>query len=195
MEELIPADKRPFKALGKDRKEGPVIAVDMGYSKSNKSCGIAPCKDKDDPNYKFGQAIDETVELLKDSESADTVLVLEAPLSTYHDNDSGNPDRRGEFENGRGWYYGAGSITALAARRFLLKVAERLPENREVALAEAFLSNKEEKTEHYEDSEKICSEFWDIKPETLPADAEPLLPIIDGIPAVKVFEPEGSPDE
>lgn len=60
------------------------------------------------------------------------VLVLEAVLSIYYD-EHGNPDIRGDFEKGRGWYWGpkAGEISTIL-RATLPKVPQDTP-NKQVS--------------------------------------------------------------
>ena len=147
-----------FDWIGDCTRKEPVIAVDLGYSSSKRSCGIAWSWDLSHPiQLQFGPAIDRVASLML--ESTDSILIIEAPLSTYHGKD-GNPGYRGEFERGRGWYYGAGASTYIAALRLVDELAKRLPAGQVRYIAEAFLSHKEAPTPHKHDASIICREFW-----------------------------------
>lgn len=159
-----------------------IVAVDLGYSEKARSCGLAWTGCKSPCHRKFGEAISSVAELLNRNRGA--VLVLEAALSTLHDR-SGNPCLRGEFERARGWYWGPGACSTLAAQRFLSELAKQLQEP--IHLAEAFLSNKEGRTRHTDDAHTIVRRFWDIGPVRLKVGVAPLLPIVRGIPSVRVF--------
>jgi hypothetical protein len=113
---------------------------------------------------------------------------LEALLSTYHA-PSGNPDIRGDFEQGRGWYYGAGVLSFAGALRFLQVLNEYL-KARTLWVAEAFLSNKDAPTGHVEDAILIHDRFWDVHPVELRAGVEPASPLVQGVPSVRVFPSE-----
>lgn len=114
------------------------------------------------------------------------VLVLEAPLSTFH-NAMGNPEIRGEFERGRGWYHGPGAVALLATQHFLQQLEHKLGGRKPVLLAEAFLSNKPQRTAHSADALAILRRFWRPEPEPLKSGVEPLLGLVEGIPEVRVF--------
>jgi hypothetical protein len=114
------------------------------------------------------------------------VLVIEAPLSTFHCK-NGNPDLRGEFEKGRGWYWGPGAVALIAAMRFLRMLSEKLPVDRSVLLAEAFLSNKPSKTKHIDDASMIVNKFWLAKSERLRKGVEPAIDLVSGVPCIRVF--------
>lgn len=173
-----------FIGLQESEEELPIVAVDIGYSSSARSCGVAWSGQGYASNFKFGDAFRKVADLCNELERP--VLVLEAVLSTFHRPD-GNPDLRGEFEKGRGWYWGPGAVSAIAASRFLKMLAELLPERRTILLAEAFLSNKPNRTRHADDAAQIVTEFWDCKPEEIEKEAEPISPLITGIPSVRVF--------
>ena len=115
------------------------------------------------------------------------ILVLEAVLSTYHDPATDNPGLRGEFERGRGWYWGPGAVSCLAAQRFLTMLTPRLGGQR-IVLAEAFVSNKTGPTGHGEDARLIAHHFWNSAGDYQPRqDSQPVLQIIQGVPQVRVF--------
>jgi hypothetical protein len=138
----------------------------------------------------FGKTIEEVVRLAENPGSF--VLILEAVLSTYHD-EHGNPDIRGDFEKGRGWYYGPGVATYVAANRFLRILHQKCTSSSVVYLAEAFLSFKKERSCHSADAFIIFNSFWDTRPESLKDGTEPILDIIQGIPSVRVFQPPAIP--
>ena len=171
-----------FVALKRQRADGPVLAVDLGYSAAAKSCGVAWSGGGEPQNVQFGDAISLVSQLLQ--REPPPVLVLEAVLSTLH-SPEGNPSIRGAFEKGRGWYWGPGAVSALAARRFLEELGCRL--ERPVLLGEAFLSNKSGPTRHCDDANKIVHDCWLAEPVPLIPGVEPLLPIINGVPSVRVF--------
>lgn len=173
-----------YVAFHKSRKRLPIVAVDIGYSSNARSCGIAWTGHKQPICLHFGKAIEKVAELCEKFEQP--LLVIEAALSTFH-RENGNPDIRGEFEKGRGWYWGPGAVSMIAASRFLLKLAELLPSNSRVLLGEAFLSNKPERTKHQADAAQIVAEFWQCPPQPLERGAEPLTHLISGVPSVRVF--------
>jgi hypothetical protein len=160
------------------------VAVDLGYSSSRPSCGIAWTGCPEPACFTFGRAIERVLELLE--EDRRRVLVLEAALSTYHD-ENGNPRNRCEEEEGRGWYYGPGVLSLVAATRFLDQLGRRLkPADEPVLVAEAFLSNKTGRTRHEDDAAQIVEQFWKAKPVRLADGVEPL-GSISGVPSVRVF--------
>ena len=177
--------KQPFLALENLTRELPLVAMDIGYSPVRKSCGVTWTGCAGAKSFLFGEAIEAVAEQLSDNDEA--VLVIEAPLSTYH-NESGNPEIRGDFEKGRGWYWGPGALCTIAAQRFLEILAPKLRRGRQVMLAEAFLSNKSNKTDHRVDATRILQDFWSRDPCPLNPGLEPLLDIIDGVPEVRVFQ-------
>lgn len=173
---------RPFVSLPSQQRHGSLVVVDLGYSATKATCGLAH---KGRPsNLRFGDAIVEVVRLLQ--QIPDPVLVLEAPLSTLHDCDE-CPVVRGQFEIGRGWYWGPGAVAALAAQRFLHVVGARLNRGPPIWLAEAFLANKGRRTRHSDDAQRIRGSFWGAPPVTIQKGAQPLLPEIAGVPDVRVF--------
>lgn len=173
-----------YVAFDKSQVRLPIVAVDIGYSSKARSCGIAWTGHEQPICLHFGKAIEKVAELCREFEQP--LLVIEGVLSTFHQK-NGNPDIRGEFEKGRGWYWGPGAVSMIAASRFLLKLAELLPSNSRVPLAEAFLSNKPERTAHQADAARIVAEFWMCAPQQVERDAEPLIPIISGVPSIRVF--------
>jgi len=166
------------------RQPLPLVIVDIGYSAKKKSCGLAWTGQRDSIQVLFGEAIEKVARQM--AVLRESVLVIEAPLSTLHDR-LGNPGIRGEFEKGRGWYCGPGAVTHLAARRFLEELARKLRADKQVLLAEAFLSNKSRRTSHSVDATTILRRFWGTKPKALYEGVEPVLGLVSGVPEVRVF--------
>jgi hypothetical protein len=173
-----------FLALNEISRGRSVLAVDLGYSSARRSCGIALSDDSRGACCTFGDAVIEVAGILTGAPR--TVLVLEGVLSTSHTK-KGNPRDRGAFEKGRSWYYGPGAVTFLAATRFLAELSKLLPSAQIVDLAEAFLSNKQQRSGHQTDASLIAKRFWLQRPEPLVDGIEPILPIIAGIPPVRSF--------
>ena len=162
-----------------------LIAVDLGYSSSRKSCGLACSWDSRAEEYQFGQAIRETAKLIQ-SDATDVVLGLEAVLSTKHD-ESGNPAIRGEFERGRLWYCQPGVVTFAAALRFLDELRKELPPSPRVIVAEAFLSNKPERTSHADDAQRIVRAFWQVDAEESLEGLQAASPHVKDVPSIRVL--------
>jgi len=164
-----------------------LVVVDLGYSASRKSCGVA-VSSSDPSKETFGRTVNvvrEHIGAFRRNPGCKPLLVLEAPLSRFH-SANGNPGVRGEFENGRGWYCGAGAVTALAAQRFLCALTD-MASGGDMWVAEAFLSNKVNRTSHADDAARILRQFWDVSPVPLQSACEPLLSSIAGVPPVRVF--------
>lgn len=168
-----------------DKGYCPHIAIDMGYSHDAASCGIMHSGIKEPATLQFGATIKEVARLVE--QIGPCVLILEAVLSTYHD-ERGNPDIRGAFEKRRGWYHGAGVATYAAAIRFLRMLRKNCSSNAAVYLAEAFLSFKRKHSRHSDDARIIFNSFWDTPSESLKDGTEAILDFILGIPSVKVFK-------
>jgi hypothetical protein len=175
-----------FKAFLDSSKKRNLVVVDLGYSAHNRSCGIYWTGATEPEELEFGGATKRTAEMIGKLE--DPVLVLEAVLSTYHDSRSGNPDIRGDFEQGRGWYYGAGVLSFAAALRFLHEL-DRLGA-RDISIAEAFLSFKDTPTGHGKDAKAIHDQFWSIQVAILRRGVEPASPLVPHAPSVRVFKPQ-----
>jgi hypothetical protein len=163
----------------------PILAIDLGYSANNRSCGFAHSDDRESHNMRFGDCIEATVQRLKIA--GPHLLILEAVLSTYHRPD-GNPDIRGEFERGRGWYYGPGVATYAGAQRFLLQLEKRLPKlDHPIPLVEGLLSFKKHRTEHCDDARRMLEAFETAEQHEAQTGSEPILPSIDGAPRIYKF--------
>lgn len=160
----------------------PVIAIDLGYSANNRSCGFAHSGTNVTCALKFGECIEAVEKLIR--EKGPHTLIIEAVLSTYHRHD-GNPDIRGEFERGRGWYYGPGVSTYAGAMRFLSELDRKLPKLKQaLPLIEGLLSFKKARTEHTEDARRILKEIQIAERHIPTLGSEPILPIIDAAPRI-----------
>lgn len=175
---------KPFVAFQQSLKRLPIIAVDIGYSAKAASCGVAWTGHETPLRLQFGKAIARVAELCVTFERP--VLVVEAALSTFH-RKNGNPDIRGQFEVGRGWYWGPGAVSVIAAARLLRELASLLPKSKRILLGEAFLSNKSDRTKHEADAAQIVQDFWRCRSEPMEDGAEPLSDLISGVPSVRVF--------
>jgi len=165
-------------------KHYPHLAIDLGYSRDKRTSGIM-YKGIDQPiELHFGDAIKSVSQWI--SQNGNCILIIEAVLSTFH-NDCGNPDFRGQFEKGRGWYYGPGVVTFAAAMRFLQVLRQQVGSNSLVFLAEAFLSFKNTRSSHSNDAMIIFKRFWDTQPEKIKEGTEPILDCLEGVPSVYVF--------
>ena len=149
----VVAMAQPFTADDLGVQDLPVIAADLGSSR--RSCRLAwsgspkPCQES------FGGALAKVANLLVSQPGS--ALVVEAPLSTCHSL-NGNPRLRGEFEIRRGWYWGAGVVATLAARRLLTLLAAQLRVATPILVAEAFLSNKSDVTRHRDHAHLIAKQ-------------------------------------
>lgn len=167
----------------------PLLGIDLGYSAKTKSCGVACSGSKELNALGFGECVDYTVFLIR--EHGQHVLILEAVLSTYH-RPSGNPDIRGDFEKGRGWYHGPGVTTYAAALRFLDQLDRQLPANCKLPIVEGFLSYKPSPTRHTEDARRLVDEFA-VAEQFIPCvGSEPISRQMDGVPQVRRFN---APDD
>ncbi len=165
-----------------------VIAVDLGYSATRKSCGFASSVDGTKADCTFGDCIRRIAEAIRSIKSASAVLVLEAVLSTRHDPATGNPIARTDLERGREWYRQPGVVTFASALRFLNQLNHLLPKEMPVYVAEAFLSNKATRTRHAEDADRIARQFWQVTPIELPSDLEAASPHVAGVAPIRVFK-------
>ena len=167
----------------------PRLAIDLGYSARQKSCGLAHSHSEETQSLTFGQAIETTAELIRDK--GPHTLILEAVLSTYHRAD-GNPEIRGDFEKGRGWYHGPGVTTFAAALRFLYELDRRLPrKSAPLPLVEGFLSYKPARTAHADDARRLIEEF-DTSEIFQPATgSQAISPAIQGLPQIRRYNRPG----
>lgn len=162
----------------------PVIAVDLGYSAQGKTCGIAWSGCESVQELAFGECISRTIELIDQLKRP--VLILEAVLSTYHQK-NGNPDIRGQFEKGRGWYYGPGVTTFAAALEFLSQLDDRLSETVSLPIFEGLLSFKKTRTTHADDAKYMLEHFLTAR-HVLPLQgSKPILSCLDGPPKIVLY--------
>lgn len=160
------------------------FALDLGYSRDKATCGIMHGGINEPIELTFGNAINAVKNWIERNGSC--ILIVEAVLSTFHSIE-GNPDIRGNFEKGRGWYYGPGVVTFASAMRFLTVLKNVVSIDATVTLAEAFLSFKEGRSSHSKDAMIIYDEFWETKPEEVKLGSEPILEFISGVPSIRVF--------
>ena len=162
----------------------PTIAIDLGYSAKTKSCGLAFSNSNVCESLKFGDCVQRLIAHLV--AHGPHCLIIEAVLSTYHD-DSGNPNNRGDFEKGRGWYYGPGVTTFAAAQRLLTVLDHALPAAMQIPIIEGFLSYKPARTQHTEDAQRMILEFESAEVFQPHAGSQPILPNIEGVPLIKRY--------
>lgn len=160
----------------------PILAIDLGYSAKMPSCGFTHSGAATLQSLHFGDAINRS-RILLEQEGTHTII-LEAVLSTYH-TPAGNPDIRGDFEKGRGWYYGPGVSTYAAALRFLQVLDAQIPpEIAPIPLVEGFLSYKKTRSEHSEDARRLLSEFHTAERFQARAGSEAVSHKIAGLPMI-----------
>jgi len=169
----------------------PIIAIDVGYSAKTRSCGYTHSGTTQTRNLYFGECIDATRDLLV--QKGAHLLILEAVLSTYH-HPNGNPDIRGDFEKGRGWYYGPGVSTFAAAIRFLQILDQQLPKTiAAIPLVEGYLSYKKTRTEHCDDARRLLSEFETAERFNARVGSEAIASNIEGVPSILRFNSPRNP--
>ena len=160
----------------------PIVAIDIGYSSQIASCALTYSDARKTQIIQFGECIETTCHLIE--EKGKHTIILEAVLSTYHRPD-GNPDIRGDFEKGRGWYYGPGVSTFAAAIRFLQVLDQKLPKGiRKIPIVEGFLSYKKIRTQHADDAQRLLKEFYTAERFKARSGSEPIIPEIEGIPSI-----------
>lgn len=138
---------------------GRWIFLDIGFSGSKKTCGIA--FDKKDPKLiYFGKVYGEIIGFVNESDKP-VNLVIEAPLSVAFDGEGNPKGRCFEKENGdhRYWYVGAGCSTMVAAIYLVSRLAEAKIKA-EIRLFEGFVSfkkktNNSQGNSHTEDVKKL----------------------------------------
>ena len=160
----------------------PIVAIDIGYSAQTASCALTYSDTRETKTIQFGECIETTRHLIE--KKGKHIIILEAVLSTYHRPD-GNPDIRGDFEKGRGWYYGPGVSTFAAATRFLQVLDQKLPEDiRQIPIVEGFLSYKKIRTQHADDAQRLLKEFYNAERFNARSGCEPIISEIEGIPNI-----------
>lgn len=122
----------------------PVVAVDLGFSGSIKSCAVATRDPKlrtcTAEKMRFAECVDFVVSRLSSFKRC--VLIVEAPLSAAFDH-LGNPAPRGSFESRpkpRWWSIGAGAAMALAAQYLLRECCVTVPPSSRQYLIEGFVT-------------------------------------------------------
>jgi hypothetical protein len=166
----------------------PLLAIDLGYSATQASCGIATHEGVS-KSLQFGDAIAWTAAYLNQNEPH--ILIIEAVLSTYHRLD-GNPTIRGNFEKGRGWYHGPGVTTFAAAQRFLSQLEPALTTIGQIPLVEGFLSYKTTKTSHTDDAYRLITEFKSAECFSPCKGSQAILATIDSPPQIRRYNPPPS---
>ena len=160
----------------------PIMAIDIGYSAQTASCALTYSYTRETQTIQFGECIETARHLIE--EKGKHTIILEAVLSTYHRPD-GNPDIRGDFEKGRGWYYGPGVSTFAAAIRFLQVLDQKLPEGiRSIPIVEGFLSYKKIRSQHSDDAKRLLKEFFTAKRFKARSGSLPIISEIEGIPSI-----------
>jgi hypothetical protein len=176
-----------FKAFKGTPKGRPLVVVDLGYSARRSSCGVTWTGRGTATNHRFRVAVIKVKQALAELRRQDPILVLEAPLSGCH-NDRENPMARGPFEQGRGWYCQPAASVCLGALRLLQVLAEDPPPDLEVLwLAEAFLSNKSDRTGHADDAAAILTDFWSAEVASLWPRTHPTFAGLESVPNVYIF--------
>lgn len=162
----------------------PLLGIDLGYSATTKSCGIAYSRDSESHALCFGECVDYAAQLIRKDGACN--LILEAVLSTYH-SPAGNPNIRGDFEKGRGWYHGPGVTTFAAALRFLEQLDEQLPQFIQLPLIEGFLSYKPVRTLHTDDARRLVDEFSAAERFFPHEGSQPICKTINRIPEIRRY--------
>ena len=142
------------------------VAVDLGFSRSRKTNGIAfgyPDGSLDTLETKFGDLADVLIDILDNSADQQANIVLEAPLYFTFDS-RGNPIGRVKGErkvvggktNTRYWYLSGGARVAWSAYFMLNELlAAKLKKKTDIYLYEGFISYKKSGTPHHEDAERL----------------------------------------
>ena len=143
------------------RDSGEWVFVDIGFSQSSKSCGIA-VGDSNPCDICYGDLEFRIADELKKG-SSPLNLLIEAPLSVAF-NVHGNPTGRRIERRGRDtryWYVGAGAVTLLATT-YLLRELHDMKPTREIRLFEGFASFKSKgaTSSHADDVSKLRSVAW-----------------------------------
>jgi hypothetical protein len=178
-DDMTPIFRSGTSQRARTSKQEIVIAVDLGFSKRAKSCGLAWRKagTVDAKSLRYGECIATVGGLLSQVSSAD--LILEAPLSGFF-SESGDPIERGNFERksavaeragqARYWYTGPGAATCLAAVFFLRRLKADLAAPAApgqspltVTLYEGFITFKTGRSRHDHDARRMLECFQDAE--------------------------------
>ncbi len=157
------------------RDSGQWVFVDTGFSRDQRSCGIA-IGDSRPRNVRFSDLAPCIARELE-SDTAPLNLLIEAPLSVAF-NAGGNPTGRSiERKNGktRYWYMQGGAVTLLATMHLVRDLYEIRP-SREVRLFEGFASfkHKEKRYSHAGDVANLRRVVWGERDNGKIVDAEGL---------------------
>jgi hypothetical protein len=188
-------------------KGGLVVAIDLGFSKTRKSCGIA-WREGSARSYgeslRFGECAKRVASLFE-AHSRGT-LIVEAPLSGKFTS-AGDPIERGGFERKGGslskgthrhWYAGGGGVMCLAAIFFLRELLDEFQhlsdhaEEKEITLFEGFVTFKPEATRDVVDAQLLVDSFMGSHDHTVievtACDGEAVVTVSD-IVAGQISEP------
>ncbi len=146
------------------KDSGEWLFVDLGFSKSRKSCGIVDQKG-DGKEVKFARLAELVTAEAQKRSPKPLNLMLEAPLSVAFA-DNGNPSGRLFEKQGRKhwyWYENAGAAMVIAAG-YLLRKLQDCGIQREVRLFEGFMPGKQAtpKDRHVEVAKKLRNAVWNL---------------------------------
>ena len=149
------------------KDSGNWLFIDIGFSSNKKSCGFLKGKGCPEP-ITFGDLVKQVVE--ETQKETDVLnMLIEAPLSVAFNEDRNPTFRKPETRkvndkvvDHRGWWYGAGAITMLAAG-YLLRKLEDCGDKRDVRLFEGFVSfkPKDDTSSDIKDVEALRDSVWD----------------------------------
>ena len=162
----------------------PKVGIDLGYSAKQASCGFACEGVKEVSALQFGACINVVADQI--IRHGPHHLIVEAVLSTYHRAD-GNPDLRGSFEKGRGWYHGPGVSTFAAALRFLTVLDTLLPLGIQLPVTEGFLSYKTSSTTHTDDAQRLIVEYSEAESFIPCEGSTPICATINAVPKIRRY--------
>ena len=162
----------------------PKVGIDLGYSAKQASCGFACEGVKEVSALQFGACINVVADQI--IRHGPHHLIVEAVLSTYHRAD-GNPDLRGSFEKGRGWYHGPGVSTFAAAHRFLSVLDTLLPPGIQLPLTEGFLSYKTSRSTHTDDAQRLIVEYSQAESFIPCEGSTPISATINAVPKIRRY--------
>jgi hypothetical protein len=161
----------PIQQVPKDVKKWPVLVIDMGFSETNRSAGMASANSGTAPpeDHRFSEIIGEVnthLENLAADGKNSAILILEAPLSAAFTHE-GNPcHRQIELQRNylpgqrprspKGWYYQAGANLSLGSIQFLRSLD--IPKAFELHLAEAFYCSVQA-NENHPDHHAVATEL------------------------------------
>lgn len=144
------------------RDSGEWAFVDIGFSQSSRTCGIA-IDDSEPRNITYGDLTRQIVGML-DKGSSPLNLLIEAPLSVAFNTDGNPTGRKIEVRSGerpRYWYLQAGAPMLLATTHLLRRLYD-MNSVREIRLFEGFASfkSKRSRSSHTDDVSRLRSVAW-----------------------------------